>query len=317
MIRQIISNNTLRRLLPMVGIAFVIIFLMSNGFTATAQEKEEREVKVELSQSKAVIESKSKVVGREDELKIEFDNGSHNFNFEYESEAAGSEVEVEIKVELFDLIEWRDVNGNGRYDPDVPEELVQEIGLGDLSPRSLDYEAIEVDGVPGVKLVGVSADPDKYPDLTMTLTLYMFGEFIEFGDNSIEPTSMKFDIEIKGFPFQRDDTSLALYAKVVMKAEAEIDDEGDKNSEDGEETIEARVGKYISFFSWSTAVTVDGQQGTVDQNVRKYEQMAEPGESELVSELYLLYPRGNTIIHDPKMGVRLPQASGVGCTLFN
>lgn len=308
MVRHLISNRRLRRLFPRVGMAFVLLFLLTIGSVATAQEKDERELKVDLSQSKAVIESKSKVVDREDELKIEFDNGSHNFYFEYASESTGSELEVEIKVELFDLIEWRDVNGNGRYDPDVSEELVQKIGLGELSPQSLNYEAIEVEGVQGVKLVGISADPDKYPELTMTLTLYMFGEFLKFADTSLEPTSMKFDIEIKGFPFQGDDTSLALYAKVVMKAEDEAEDIG----EEGEEAIGARVGKYISFFSWDTTVTVDGQQSTVDQNVRKHEQKTELGEAELVSELYLLYPRGNTILHDPKMGVRLPQASGVG-----
>lgn len=302
----------LRRLLQMVGVTFVLLFLLSIGFMATAQEKDKREVKVDLSQSKGVIESESKVAGKEDELKIEFDNGSHNFNFEYESEDSGSELEAKIKVELLDLIEWRDVNGNGRYNPDVSQELVQKIGLGDLSPRSLNHEAIEVEGVQGIKLVGVSADPAKYPDLTMTLTVHMFGQFLKLADTALEPTSMKFGIEIKGFPFQRDDTSLALYSKVVMKAE----DEADKIGGEGEEAIGARVGKYVSFFSWGTTVTVDGQPRPVGQTVQKHEQKAEEGESELVSELYLLYPRGATILHDPKLGIRSPQVSGGGCNIL-
>lgn len=302
----------LRRLLLMAGMAFVLLFILSIGSIATAQEEDKREVKVDVSQSKAVIESESKVAGKEDQLKIEFDNGSHNFNFEYESEDPGSELEAKIKVELFDLIEWRDVDGNGRYDPGVSGELVQKIGLGDLSPRSLEHEAIEVEGGQGIKVVGVSADVAKYPDLTMTLTLHMFGDFLKFANTSLEPTAMKFDIEIRGFPYQRDDTSLALYAKVVMKAE----DEADKIGEKGEEAFGARVGKYTSFFSWSTTVTVDGQPRTVGQTVQKHEQKAEQGESELVTELYLLYPRGTTILHDPKLGLQLPQASGGGCNAF-
>lgn len=285
-----------------------ILFVLTVG-SVSGQEKDKREVKVDVTESKAVIESESRVAHKGDELKIEFDNGSHNFNFEYESEDAGAELEAEIKVELFDLIEWRDVNRNGRYDPDLSGELVQKIGLGDLSPKSLVYAPVEVAGNKGVKLVGVSADPAKYPNFTLTLTLHMFGEFLNFAGTSIEPTSMKFDIGIKGFPYQRDDTSLALYTKVVMEAEGEADKVGEK----GDEAITARLGKYISFFSWETRATVDGQPKTVGKTLLKHEEKRQTGESELVNELYLLYPRGNDILHDPKLGVLLGQQRSGGC----
>ena len=174
---------------------------------ATAQEDDKREVKVDVSQSKAVVESESETTGKEDEFKVEFDNGSHNFNFEYESEDPGSDLEAKIKVELFDLIEWRDVNGNGLYDPSMSEEMVQKIGLGDLVSQSLTSQSIDVEGVNGVRIVGVSSAPKKYPDLSMTLTLQMYGEFLELAGTSLEPTSVKFDIEIREFPYQRDDTA--------------------------------------------------------------------------------------------------------------
>ncbi len=134
-------------MLPIAGLAVAFLFAMSIGSVATAQDGDKREVKVDVSQSKAVIESKGEVAGKKDELKIEFDNGSHNFNFEYESGEPGSELEAKIKVELFDLIEWRDANGNGHYDPSVPEELVQKIGLGDLTSRSVTSQSIEVGSV--------------------------------------------------------------------------------------------------------------------------------------------------------------------------
>jgi hypothetical protein len=294
----------------MGGVAVAVLLLMSVGSMATAEEKDKREVKVDVSQSKAVIESESKVAGREDELKIEFDNGSHNFNFEYESEDKDRDLEAKIKVELFDLIEWRDTNGNGSYDPNVPTETVQKIGLGDLVSQSVRSTPIVVADVHGVEVVGVSSAPAKYPNLTMTLKLRMFGEFLKFDGTALEPTAMKFDIGIKDFPFQRDDTSLALYAKVVMEAE----DEAKKVVEKEEEAVGARTGKYISFFSWGTNVTVDGQPRTVGKTLIKHEEKSEAGEKELVSEVYLLYPRGNNIVHDPKIGVGLPKAArGGGC----
>ena len=87
-------------------------------------------------------------------------------------------------------------------------------------------------------------------------------------------------------------------------------DEGDT------EGVAARIGKYVSFFSWGTNVMVDGQEGTVKQTLLKEEIDGQVGKTELVSEVYLLYPRGSTILHDPKLGVRLPQPGGGSCRAF-
>jgi hypothetical protein len=303
------TQRHLLKLPQMAGIAIAALLLTSIGSIATAQE-EKREVKVDVSQSKAVIESESQADNKEDELKIEFDNGSHNFNFEYESEDEDSELEAKVKVELLDLIEWRDTNGNGSYDPTVPAETVQKIGLGDLVSQSVLSTPISVADVQGVEVVGVSSAPAKYTNLTMTLKLRMFGEFLNYAGAVLEPTSMKFDIEIREFPFQRDDTSLALYARVLMEAE----DEAKKVVEKQEGVVGARTGKYVSFFSWGTTVTVDGQSKAVGKTLIKHDQQSAIGEKELVRELYLLYPRGDNIVHDPKVGVGLPKAArGGGC----
>lgn len=307
---SITPNRRPIRLGLVMGLVSALLLVLSIGSVATAKEPEKREVKVDVSQSKAVIESENKAAATKDELKIEFDNGSHNFNFEYESDGSTGELESKIKVELFDLIEWRDTNGNGRYDPNISGEMVQKIGLGDLVSQSLTTAPVALEGISGVSVVGVSAAPAKYPSLQMTLKLHMFGEFLKLSGTSLEPTAMKFDVGINGFPFQRDDTALALYAKVTMVAEEETEVNGE-----GQEAIGAHVGKYVSFFSWGTTVTVDGQPKPVGQTIQKHEQKAERGESELVSEIYLQYPRGAAILHDPKLGVKSTGTSG-GCTIF-
>lgn len=294
--------------LSRTAFALSLLLLLALTSGAGAQGADKREVNVKLDQQKAVIESESRSAHKGDELKVEFDNGSHNFLLEYESEDADAKLEAEVKVELFDLLEWRDLNGNGRYDPESAAELVQKIGLGDLTPRSLDRSTVTVDGKEGVKLVGLSANPSKYPTLKLTLTLYTFGEFLKMEGASLEPTSVKFDILIEGFPFQRDDTSLALYAKAELESEGKVTGAAGK----GEEAIAARVGKFVSFFSWSSTVTVDGQPRTLQQAVVKQEEKR-GAEASLVSELYLLYPRGSSILHDPKLGVRLTQSGGAGC----
>ena len=277
--------------------------------TAGAKESDGRTVKLDLSQQKAVIESESRAAHRGDKLKIEFDNASHHFLLEYESEDADAKLEAEVKVELFDLIEWRDSNQNGRYDPEVASELVQKIGLGDLTPRALERSSVTIAGQEGVKLVGSTANPSKYPHLKLVLTLYVFGELLKIEQAEVEPTALKFDILIEGFPFSATDTALALHAKSEIESEGKVS--GVAGS--GEEAIAARVGKFTSFFSWSKTVTVDGQTKSLQPAVLK-EESKSGSQNSLVTELYLLYPRGNSILHDPQLGVRLPAInSGTGC----
>ena len=305
--------RALPRALRLPAVLASLLLVLGVG-VAAGDEDDEREVQVDVSSSKAVVKSESKAPDRKDELVLEFDNGEHLFLLKYESEDGDEELEAEVKVELEGLLEWRDLNGNGRLDPDAGE-VVQRVSLDDLDPSSVTFDPVEVEGVQGVKVVGASSAPDKHGDLALTLTLHAFGQFLEVGGTSLEPTSMKFDIHIEGFPYQEEDSALALSATVEMKAEAEA--EGVE--EDGGEAIAARIGKYVSFFSWGAGVSVDGQPGTVGQTVVKREEKSElegdGQESKLKSELYLLYPRGESILHDPKLGVRTASGGGAACSL--
>ena len=309
MSNPLISSVAAGKASRLLSLCMALLLPLTIGVSASAKEAEEREVKADLSQSKAVFESERKAADQKDALKIEFDNGSHYFNLEYDGEDAGTELEAAIKAELFDLIEWRDVDGNGKYDPKVAAETVQKIGLGDLVSQSLTTERIHVEGVEGVKVVGVTAAPAKYPDLKMMLTLQMFGEFLKVEGVSIEPTSMKFDIAIDGFPYQETDTSLALYTKVTVDAKDEA------KTEDEASTVAGRSGKYLSFFNWAGPLTVDGKASTVGHTIVKAEGTSQGKEPGLTAELYLLYPRGKSIVHDPILGIRQEQGGG-GCTPF-
>lgn len=289
------------RLVPLV---FPLLLLFSTS-VAAAQEEHKRTVKVDISSSKAVIESKREGQDSKDKLKIEFDNGSHNFNLEYETEDTSNASASKIKAELFDLIEWRDANGNGKFDPDSSAELIQKIGLGDLHSTSLKSEPIQVKDVSGTKITGASSERSKYPNLELTLTVHMFGEFLQHEGVSLEPTSMKFDISIKGFPFMRNDTTLALFSKVTMKADEKLETSGS--------TITGSNEKYSSFFSWGGNLTVDGAEKTPEVLSMKEKVEGKTGTAEYESEFYLLYPRGSDIVHDPVIGIRLPTQSAGGC----
>lgn len=285
-----------------IGYVALAIFLFSEGSMllpfASATEGL-REIKVDVSESKVVIESLKKTASLEDKLKVEFDAGSTWINLEYDTIVDGQPALATIKLEFFELIEFVDLNGDGVYDPDEPQEFVKKIGLDDLKPESLTRRDIIEEEIPGVLVDTTLTAPDKYEALAFHLTLHLFGGFVQFQGIPLEPTSMKVDIGVDGFPFSEESSKLALHSKVTIVAEDKLEE----SLEIGEELIAGRVGKWMVFFSWAREAEVDGGSTPVLFHIVEEKAIREVGKFDFVNELYLAYERGNSIFHDPRLGV--------------
>jgi len=275
----------------------VILLLIVGALTRFSLANDSlREIKVDISESKVVIESLNKTATYEDRLKVEFDAGSTWINLEYDTVLEGNETMAKVKVELFDLIEFVDVNANGTYDSNIPQEFVKKIGLDELKPETLLYENISENDILGVRINAVLTAPSKYPNLSFRLTLHLFGDFVLYQGVPLEPTVMKLDIGINNFPFSNETSKLALHSKVTIVAE-------DKLEEKTEGAVAGKVGKWTVFFSWSNTSDVDGSLAPVESTIVELKSVREPGKFDFVNELYLSYEQGNQILHDPRMGV--------------
>ena len=73
------------------------------------------------------------------------------------------------------------------------------------------------------------------------------------------------------------------------------EDEENGIATDEEKEIEISTGDYAGFFAWAETAIVDGVEKIVLSSPIKNE-----GHEQ---KFYLNYPRGNLIVHDPKIGV--------------
>jgi hypothetical protein len=96
------------------------------------------------------------------------------------------------------------------------------------------------------------------------------------------------------------DTLLAL--RVELDSEKDVDYEDDEETEDeengyaeDEHEVEVTLDEYSAFFSWKETAIVDG----MEQEVKFTQLTRDSGDN----YMYLNYPRGDEIIHDPKIGI--------------
>ena len=141
------------------------------------------------------------------------------------------------------------------------------------------------------------------------LTFYLVST-VQYGqERGISPFEVKYDISIKDYPFRAVDSFLELetifsFPEMFLKApgDRKFDEKplpSDWKSPSKERTLGIDVESLSMFFSWATNVTVDGE----DHNVTAEYTVSVDGESTMVEKMTFIYPQGQSILHDPKIGV--------------
>lgn len=259
-------------------------------------ENEEREIEVEeTGEDELEIEAhnpdeenleKDEDVSR---LRIKTDEGA-SFEMEYEDlmkkseNKEGQEVELEFEAEFDRIVEFVDNNGNGIYDSG---EEVSEYELGGENPISVQHKTDNKQGII-THIVTISTD-----DNVFTATLFQSGHPIIVSGNNVTPNEAKITIEIEDFPYKSSNSKLALRTNIESEMEIEVQKQEAKDSEEG---VEVTSGSYGGFFTWKNTATVDGQR----KPVKSTDISSEQGER----KLYLVYGHGDSITHDPKIGVQ-------------
>ncbi len=257
------------------------------------EEENERNLQIEVSDKEAHIESRLKTGDVHNEFNVEMhaEDEGLKFNFEFERDNDTVETEIEFEVVLTEIIEYRDIAADGYYNEST-DEVVQVYELDEFNPIVYTIETISNNTV---HVFAIETN-----DTVFSATIYIAGEFSLVNDVLVAPTQLKIDIGIHNFNYTELDTVLAL--KVKLGSELEVDYEDDDVTEDEEDEratdeheVEISIGDYSGFFSWIETATVDGVVKEVKATP------IEIGEEE--NKLYLNYPRGNEIIHDPKIGI--------------
>ncbi|MHA1551262.1 MAG: hypothetical protein ACTSQC_04910 [Candidatus Heimdallarchaeaceae archaeon] len=264
-----------------------------DGVHDDEEEENKRGVTVEVSGTEAQIESHQNYGDIQNEISIQMKAESEGLEFEYsfDNESDVSDFEIEFSVEISEIIEYIDLQEDGFYN-ETTDTLVQLVELNDFNDIIYTIENISNNLVHHLSIVST--------DGVFSAGIYLSTEFALVNGILISPTQIKIDVGIHGFNFTEPDSNLAL--KITLDSEVDVEYEEDEETEDEEDgratdesEIDISLGDYSGFFSWIENVTVDGVNYPVNATPLTTD--------EEDTKLYLNYPRGNEIIHDPKIGI--------------
>ncbi len=302
------------------GIIFLgILILMSTSSLVSAsdddddgiddelEELHKRDISIEFEPNQIQIESLMRNGAQKDEiqLQITFDSDGLGIEISYESEISSenaTEFEIEFGVSFQELIEFVDLDDDGIFSPLI-DDTIQEVPLDSFQP--VVYTPINISDDTRLHYFIINTT-----DGVFTAHIYLVEEFEIINGTFIKPTQTKIDIEITDFNYINSSSQLALYTKLESEVEYE-DDEHTENEEEGyaseEKGIIASNNDYAGFFTWTENASIDGVSKVV---LGSPIQVDDDDENE--QKIYLNYPRGNHIYHDPVMGVMVfPKASEI------
>jgi len=239
-----------------------------------------RDVDVEIEDGEVTIESIFRVGEKKDVLKTRVrTDGDLRFEVTFKESENDSETIADLDLRFEELLEYEDLDKDGLFDPEV-DDFIASIEFEDLI-----YDPIELD-----LRETIDGEVERIIRITTTdgmfgLVLHAVGDFARLESGLLAPTEVKFDILINDFPFEEDNTALALLFEVSSNQGT-----GEGLEEEDREILQM-PGEIPSFLSWSTEVTVDGAARSIGSSVT-----TEPGEDH--TDVIFSYPRGTTIIHE-------------------
>lgn len=269
-----------------------------DGIDDDIEESNKRDVEIQFEPNEIQIESTLRNGDQKDEvkLKIGYNNEGLSIEYGYEKELTSdntTDLDVEFQVTFRKLIEFIDMDADGIYDP-LNDNAIQEYLIDSFQP--IIYTTLNLSDNTALHYFIVNTT-----DGVFATHIYLAEEFDIVNGTFIKPTQTKIDIEITDFHYLNSTSQLALYTKLESEDDYQ-EDEQTENEEEGyssnENSVIASSVDFAGFFAWTENATVDG----VSKNV-----LASPLEvdddDENEQKMYLNYPRGNHIYHDPIMGV--------------
>ena len=278
-----------------------------DGIDDEEEEINEREIQIEIDDYEAQIRSRLKTNDTKNEIEIEietehdeedYEDYGLEFKFMFKQDIEKEDFELKFKIIVEDIVEFIDLDSDGIYNESA-DQLVQTYLLNNFKP--FDYSILNDNGTNIYTLVAETTDE------VFKANVYFVGEFVLINETLISPTEVKIDLEIYDFNYTEINSQLAMKIMLKDKIEDE-DDEEDEEIEIEDETEDEKEeratdekgvrfidGDFSGFFTWVEFAYVDGVKEDV-----KFSPIKKDDDDKW---MYLNYPRGNTIIHDPKIGV--------------
>ncbi|MFX0059263.1 MAG: hypothetical protein ACFE85_08995 [Candidatus Hodarchaeota archaeon] len=272
--------------------------LDSDGIDDDFEELNKRNIKIDFKTNETEIESFLRYgdIIDEIEINIRYDNDGLSFQISYESDyesESETEFEIEFGITFQKLIEYIDNDTNGIYDS-TSDQLIQEIELNNFEELIYTNYSISED----TKLHKFTINTT---DGVFTIHFYVIEEFDFVNNTLILPSTAKIDIEINDFNYLNDSSQIALYTKLETSGdfiEVEETEDEKKGYATNEKGVLTRNSSFEGIFTWYENASIDGISKRVIVG-----EIEVDDDDENEQKIYLNYPRGDQINHDPKVGI--------------
>ncbi len=200
------------------------------------------------------------------------------------------------------LIEYNDINANGKYDH--TDTIVSSLVLSNITCTNITYTNSTTSDGKAFTIIETHT-----PDELFSIVIYLVSEKTMFQNTTITQKEIKIDFKITNYPFMNQTSKLALITQVqtpfAITPEQNTYDEqqGIASQESG---LNISSAYRSGFFSWANEVIVDNTTHPVNVTVLSQTEQTFTGnnpETYTQSQVIFSYPRGDIIIHDPKIGV--------------
>lgn len=260
----------------------------------------DRGVNVTIEGDDVNIELESQSPDRDDEVKVQYGADVARLKVSFETLGPLRE-EVEMRIEFRDLVEFEDTDGDGAFSL-LEDEILRWLRVETLGiVRPPENSTVSTDSIIGQQINVNYGFPGSATG-TFELIFRVFGLPTQVDGLFLGPTETKIDIRFTDFPFASDTSQLALGLDVKTNFELEMDPSllFDQINATGED--------FAAFFRWMPdAVLVDeiasAAKVTVIREAKEVDLLADVGELESELRLFLAYPRGAVIVHDPIVGI--------------
>ncbi|MFW9968568.1 MAG: hypothetical protein ACFFDF_00105 [Candidatus Odinarchaeota archaeon] len=275
-----------------------------DGINDDLEEQSKRDIEIQILADGFQVESFSRHGDLKNEIHINigYDSEGLQIHLGYESEYDNTTVpdfEIQLSVLFRKLIEFVDLNGDGIYTPSI-DSTIQEVALTSFQPVEYSNATISPDTTMHYFTVNST-------DGVFIVHMYFAEEFEIVNGTLITPTQAKIDIEINNFNYLNGSSQLALFTSLKSEGDYE-EDHNTEDEKDGysshEEGVVTTKGNYLGYFTWKENATVDGVSKRVLSSPINID------ENDINEQkIYLNYPRGTYIYHDPKVGIAVLSVS--------
>jgi len=291
-----------------IAILLVSVLIFQSGTnTATAHDDDddgvdddfeglnERDIIIEFEEEDEIeINAILRSGAIRDEIEYELSNKTEGFSIEieYDWENGSDEFELEFTAIFVSIVEFNDTNGDGMYNDTDPNESVNnELKLNNFQKTIYKNETLSAENTLHILIINTT-------DGVFTAYIYIAEEFANVNGTILSPTQMKVDIEINDFPYINPNNLLAL--NITLESNEEYEEEEETEDEirgysGNEEWLITTMNDTTGFISWNENATVDDKPKPVVIGNR-----TKVGDDE---GIYINYPNGTHIYHDPKIGV--------------